>query len=166
MMAAMRSLPVRLLGVALFFALASTANAQDEESVPHGEFSVMRFSPSPGPGNYFQVAGAATPGHLTGSVGLVIDYAHAPFTLWNASCSPDGTECDVGDSRAQLVEYVAAAHLTGTFTILDHLQIGVIVPLVITNGEEFTYADDDGTLIIDQPGGTAFSLADPRLELK
>jgi OOP family OmpA-OmpF porin len=143
----------------------SAAFAQDAEPIPQGEFNVMRFSPAPGAGNYFQVEGASTPGHIQGSAGLTLDYAHLPFVLWNASCDPGGVNCDVDDTRAELVQYVAAGHLTGSFSVLDHLQIGLVAPLVITGGEAFEHAGSDGSMI-DQPGGTAFALADPRLSVK
>ncbi len=149
--------------VIVLAALTSSARAQD---VPLGEFNVMRFSPAPGPRNYFQVEGAQTPGHLTGSVGLTLDYGHQPFTLYDASCAnPDGTDCTIEGERTRLVEYVAAAHLTGSFQLFDRLQIGAVIPLVITGGQEFNYASGSGETIT-LPAGTAFALADPRLSVK
>jgi len=142
---------------------AAPASAQDEE-VPLSTFNAMRFTPAPGPGNYFMVEGAQTPGHVTGSVGLVLDYGHLPFALYNASCDPDGSNCEVTDTRRELVQYTAAAHITGSFAIYDRLQINLTVPLVLTSGEEFSYAMGRDTVSL--PGGDAFTLGDPRLGVK
>ncbi len=131
-------------------------------SVPLGEFNVMRFSPAPGPRNYFQVEGAQTPGHLTGSVGLTLDYAHQPLVLYNASCDPDGTNCSINGTRDEIVSYTAAGYITGSFQLFDRLQIGAVVPLVVTGGNPFMH----GGTGVDLPGGTAFALADPRLSVK
>ena len=158
------------VGAVLCLGLLATATAtiaRAQEPVPLGGFNVMRYTPAPGPGNYFMVEGAQTPGHLTGSAGLVLDYGHRPFSLYNASCDPDGTNCSVTDTRAELVEYVAAAHLTGTLVLFDHLQIAVVVPLVLTAGEEFSYVSGrDEVTLPGTDGSPVFSLADPRLSVK
>jgi hypothetical protein len=140
--------------------LAGSASAQDRP--PLGQFSVMRFSPAPGPRNFLQVEGASTPGHVQGSAGLVIDYAHQPLVLYNATCRPDGTGCSLSGTREQLVEYVAAAHFMGTLQLFDRLQIGLVVPLALTNSPGFEHAGT-GTAL---PAGTSFALADPRLTVK
>ena len=76
----MRARPLGLLGaLALVLALPSVGQAQDPDS---GDFNLMRYTPAPGPMNYFMVEGAQTPGHIQGSAGLVLDYAHRPFVLW------------------------------------------------------------------------------------
>lgn len=154
----MRVLNGWVLGCLLLLAMMpGVAVAQ----VPLSEFNVMRFVPAPGPGNYFQVESAQTPGHLTGSAGLVLDYAHAPLVLYDASCASAG-DCEIGAARKELVQYVAAAHVTATFQLFNHLQIGAVVPLALTSGEAFMH----GGRMVDLPGGTAFALADPRLSLK
>ncbi len=149
----------------LILGLVAKPAAAQETEPPVGDINVMRFTPAPGPGNYFQIDGATTPGHVSGSVGLVLDYAHAPFSLYNASCDPDGSNCTVGDTRSQLVEYVAAGHITGSFALWDHLQISLVVPLAITRGDEFSYST--GRDMFTLPGGDPqFTLADPRLSVK
>ncbi len=155
----------RLLGTILFAAtlLPAVALAQrGSGSVPLGEFNVMRFSPAAGPRNYFQTQGAQTPGHLTGSVGLTLDYAHQPLVLYNATCAPDGTNCSITNTRDEIVSYVAAGYITGSFQLFDRIQIGAVIPLAITGGNPFMHAAT-GT---DLPGGTAFAIADPRLSVK
>ncbi|MCB9591846.1 MAG: thrombospondin type 3 repeat-containing protein [Sandaracinaceae bacterium] len=145
--------------------LAAPVSAQDTDP-PVGEINVMRFTPAVGPGNYFQVEGAQTPGHVTGSAGLVLDYGHAPLALYNATCDPDGTNCTVTDTRSELVQYVAAGHITGSIALWDRLQINLTVPLVITRGDQFSYST--GRDMFTVPGGPdpSFTLADPRLGVK
>jgi hypothetical protein len=148
--------------VVLGLAVPGASRAQD---VPTDQFSVLRFTPAPGPRNYFQVEGASTPGHLQGSAGLVIDYGHLPFVLYDASCDADGNNCTVDGTRAELVQYTATAHLMGTFVLFDRLQIAAIVPLVLTSGGGFNSARPGRDPLI-LPGGDAFGLADPRLSVK
>lgn len=152
----MRTLQASLLGC-LVLAITLPAEAQ----VPLAEFNVMRYSPAAGPGNYFQVEGAQTPGHVTGSVGLVLDYAHLPLVLYDASCSIEGS-CGLEGVRKELVQYIAAAHVMGSFQLLNHLQISAVLPLALTSGESFVHAGR----MIELPGGDAFALADPRLSIK
>ncbi len=143
------------------FALAApTASAQ-----PRGDFSVMRFTPAPGPGNYFMTDGAAVRGHMTGSAGLLIDYAHQPFSLYDATCNPDGTNCHVSGTATQIVQYTAAAHLFGTLALFDRLQIGLILPLAITEGQPFTPLSAMG-MGISGTTGPVFAVGDARLHLK
>ncbi len=156
-----------VLGALLLVGLVVQPALAQDEPVPLGGFNVMRFTPAPGPGNYFMVEGARTPGHLQGSAGLVLDYGQLPFALYNATCDPDGTNCSVTGTRAELVQYIAAAHLTGSFTIADRVQISVVVPLVLTAGQEFSYVSGrDNVTLPGTEGGPAFSLADPRLSVK
>ena len=153
-----------MLGGGVLVLTALVASAAAAQDIPAGEFNVMRFVPAPGPHNYFQVEGAQTPGHLTGSVGLTLDYGHRPFVLYDASCSAGGADCEIERERTSIVEYVAAGHLTGSFQLFDHLQIGAVMPLVITSGEGFAHAGRGMPFVL--PGGTAFALADPRLTVK
>ena len=60
-----------LLLAALFtLSLAASAHAQNKK-----DFSVQRFYPAAGPGNYITVDGASTGGHMDRSYGLILDYA-------------------------------------------------------------------------------------------
>ncbi len=153
---------VWLAALGALLAWPSASQAQDPDG---GNFNLMRYTPAPGPLNYFMVEGAQTPGHIQGSAGLVLDYGHRPFVLWNASCAEGATDCTVGDERATLVEYIAAAHVTGTLTLFDRLQIGLVVPVALMNGDGFSAAAA-GRMPIAIRGGTSIALADPRLSLK
>ena len=106
--------------------IAVAPHAQAQPEVPLADFSVVRFSPAPGPTNYFMVESAQTPGHLEGSAGLIIDYGHLPFVLYDASCDTEGANCTIGGTRAELVQYTATAHLTGSFVLFDRVQIAAM----------------------------------------
>ncbi len=130
--------------------------------VPQQDFSTLRFSPAPGPGNYFQVDGGRVHGELEGSAGVLLDYAHNPFTLYPAECDPDGTNCNVVDGqRFELVRYTFAAHVWGAIAISHRVQIGLVLPLVGTEGDAFQPSTS-----LSIPGGGAFALGDPRLHIK
>ncbi len=146
------------LSLALFGATPTTAEAQ----VPQQDFSTLRFSPAPGPGNYFQLDGARVHGELEGSAGVLLDYAHNPFTLYPAECDPDGTNCQVvSGQRYELVRYTFAAHVWGAIAISHRVQIGLVLPLVGTEGDAF-----QPSTTLNVPGGGAFALGDPRLHVK
>jgi OOP family OmpA-OmpF porin len=80
-----RSLASLLLATTCFF--TSAAAAQDD--VPLGEFSALRFIPAPGNHNFLMTDGARVDGHLVPWAGLLLDYAHRPFVLYDASCAAD-----------------------------------------------------------------------------
>ncbi|MGF1467485.1 MAG: thrombospondin type 3 repeat-containing protein [Sandaracinaceae bacterium] len=148
-----------LLGAALLGA-PQGALAQTETQ----QFSVLRFSPAPGARNYAAVDGAATPGHLTGTAGVVIDYAHDPFVILEADCDENGENCELTSTRSRIVRYTAVAHLLGTLTLFDRLQIGAVVPLALASGDPFSFISPAGP--VELRGGDAFAIADPRLHLK
>ena len=143
--------------------LAAPTLAQDRP--PLGEFNVMRFTPVAGPGSYFGVEGGSVRGMLEGSAGLVIDYAHQPFTLYDAECSDpaDPATCNVVGSGRQIVSYTAAAHLMGSIALWDRLQIGLVLPLVITEGQSFALPSMPGNIL---EGGSGFAIGDPRLSVR
>lgn len=147
----------------LFTAFGSaTALAQP---IPAARFSVNRFTPAPGIGNYLQVDGAQVGGHLTVSAGLTLDYAHEPFVLYDASCTDASeTNCEVGDTNTELVSYVAAAHLYGAIAFVDRVQIGLDLPLLLSNGDGFsTFVRG---MPVEIPGGSSFAVGDPTLSVK
>lgn len=154
------------LAAALFWALASTAAAQDP--IPPTEtFSVMRFTPVPGGGNYLSVDGARVRGHLAPSVGLTLDYAHEPFTLYTAQCAAgDPTDCEVTGTEAQLVEYAFTASLLGAINLIDRIQIGLVLPFALSHGEGFQYTPEGSSTAVAVQSGGAFALADPMLRVK
>ncbi len=146
---------------------SGTAFAQDAERPPLEEFSAMRFSPAPGPGNFLAVEGARVSGHLVPSGGLTLDYAYRPFTLYDASCAPDDeTDCEVEDVNTHLVRYYAAGHLTGAISIAERVQVGLVLPLAYVRNDDFSYTLADGSDFVAIEGGRSFGLGDPRLSVK
>lgn len=136
----------------------SRAHAQ----TPLESFSVLRFTPSPGPGNYFLLDGGRVHGELEGSAGVMLDYAHNPFTLYDATCDADGRNCQVTPGpRYELVRYTFAAHLWGAIAISHRVQVALALPLVGTEGDAFQPSPS-----VSVPGGGAFVLGDPRLHVK
>ncbi|MDW8247245.1 MAG: hypothetical protein RMJ84_11790, partial [Sandaracinaceae bacterium] len=128
-----------------------------EAQAPQGQFSVMRFAPAVGPGNGIQIDSARVYGaDVGGSAGVVFEYAHNPLTVYPARCERENTNCTVIEGRRyELVRYVGAAHIWGAFAVARRLQMGVIVPLVLTEGEAF-----QPTMVINIQGGQAFAVAD------
>jgi OOP family OmpA-OmpF porin len=138
------------------------------QEIATDEFSTNRFAPAPGAGNYFMVDGAGVGGHLTPSVGLFIDYAHRPFVLFDAECDPnDDTDCDVQDSDVALVKYQLTFTPMATLTLINRIQLGLTVPVVMTDGESFRAATPGAAQpFLDIRGGSAFGLGDPRISVK
>jgi hypothetical protein len=145
--------------------LVERAIAQD---IPNDQFSAERFSPAPGADNYIAVDCAIVGGHLTPTLGLLVDYAHRPFVLFTATC-PGGDEddCEVEESEVDIVGYRLTGNLMGTLSIAQRFQIGLLIPLIATGGDSFR-ASTPG---LDQPyvdirGGDGFGVGDPRLRFK
>ena len=151
-------------------AAMSIAEGASAQTVPHDDFSALRFSPAPGPGNYFSVDGGRVYGHLAGSAGLLLDYGYLPERLYQQQCDAVGNCTPVVDAMGRalgtnVVSDLAVAHLFGTFSLFDRVQIALVVPLALAVGDQFIQpgAGPQPTLA---PGGTAFALADPRLHVK
>jgi outer membrane protein OmpA-like peptidoglycan-associated protein len=149
--------------------LLATASGAGAQSIPNDEFSTNRFFPAPGPGNYIQVDGAAVGGHVAPSVRVLVDYAHRPFVLFDASCAGgDLDECEVEDSETKIIAYQLTTNIMGTLTLWQRLQLGLTIPLVRISGDSF--AQSSPTLpppgYVAIRGGRAFGPGDPRLSAK
>jgi len=157
-----------LIPLALALSVVPFGVGSASAQIPNDRFSANRFNPAPGSGNYLMVDGALVGGHLTPSVGLVVDYSHRPFVLFTAECADaDDEDCDIVESERDIVAYQLTFSPMATLTLWQRLQIGLVVPLVQTNGESFrattpALADD----YVDIRGGTAFGMGDPRLSAK
>ena len=133
--------------------------------IPLDRFGIERFAPAPGPNNYLQVEGARFSGHLVGDVGLTLDYAHQPFVLHEASCSDASqSDCVVERTDTELVKYLAQANLHGALVLVDRLQIGLNLPLLLSSGDSFNRTVRGVPVSIS--GGTQFAVGDPTLSLK
>jgi hypothetical protein len=143
--------------------MSSFASAQ--ERAPLGEFNVMRYTPAPGPNNYFGVDGAGVRGELSGAAGLQLDYAHEPLTLYSAQCESGDEGCTATGIEAHIVRYTAAGHVWGSLALFNRVQIGLIVPLVLTEGDRFPNPNGPGDLLAAS-AGVVFGVGDPRLHVK
>ena len=150
--------------VSLIFLMSWSSLAQ--ERPPLDEFSVMRFTPAPGPGNFFATEGATISGHLVPSAGVTLEYAHRPFTLYNATCvGGDETNCEIQTVRRKLVSGYYAAHLMGAISIAERIQVGLVLPVVRASGQDFSYTLTAGEFV-SVGGGSNFGLGDARLSVK
>lgn len=147
------------LALVAIYCLQSTALAQ---VAPTQSFSVHRFTPAPGSENYLSVDGALTPGDMAITAGLLFDYAHQPLTLYEVSGS-DSDSYELGKAH-HVVSMLLSAHLTGSITISNRLQIGLNLPVAYTSGDGWSATSPSGPIRI--PGGSAFALGDPRLSAK
>ncbi len=141
--------------------MAQSANG----TVPQEGFSASRFLPAPGGENYLSVDGAQVAGELVPSAGLVLDYAHRPFVLFDADCEAGGTsDCTLGESEKDLVAYQFGIDPMGSITFAERFQVGLVMPLAYSDGESFNAMIGDHPLNLT--GGTAFAMGDPRLSGK
>jgi OmpA-OmpF porin, OOP family len=149
-------------------ALLSSATGASAQAIPNDSFSANRFTPAPGGDNFVMVDGAIVGGHLTPSAGVFVDYAHRPFVLFTATCAGgDPDDCEVEESERDIVRYQLTFNAMATLALWQRLQLGLVVPLVLTSGESFsattpTLPDE----YVDIRGGEAFGLGDPRLSAK
>jgi hypothetical protein len=144
---------------------APPARAQD---IPNDSFGVNRFSPAPGPGNYLMVDGTLVGAHGEPSAGLLIDFAHRPFVLLSATCKAGATDdCSVEKSKHDIVAYQLTFDAMATLALWQRLQLGLVVPIIISRGESFPIVTPDlAGKYIDIRGGNAFGLGDPRFSAK
>jgi hypothetical protein len=160
---------IRLLAnVAVCYASFFTALSSSAQNIPNERFSANRFTPAPGAGNYAMVDGAVVGGHLVPTAGLFIDYAHRPFVIFTASCAGgDSDECEVVESERDIVSYQLTFSPMATLALWQRLQIGLVVPLVATSGDDFTASTPNlPDRYVDIRGGKAFGMGDPRLSAK
>jgi OOP family OmpA-OmpF porin len=154
--------PLLLTAVSLLAAsLATPTFAQD--GAQDGEFSVQRFEPAAGTGNYLGVEGARMETEFGWSAGLYYNYSRDPFVV--VSCQSE-TNCD--DPNAQNVSDVAVVQdqmtwdLLGSFNPAKFVQIGLRVPLTYVSGDGIDTASGGPSM----EGISAFGLGDPNLEGK
>ncbi|MCA9583331.1 MAG: hypothetical protein KC416_16135, partial [Myxococcales bacterium] len=158
----MSTAPLLWIAVALG---AGTASAQPAPSLE--EFSVVRFTPAPGPGNYLSTDSTTVGGHLVPSAGLMVDYAHNPFVLYGAFCDAvDPTNCDVTAVDTRLVRYTLTGHIFATLGLFDRVQVGLMVPVAYLESDRFAYTEVISGNIVSVGGGDKGGVGDPRLVAK
>jgi outer membrane protein OmpA-like peptidoglycan-associated protein len=157
-----------LASIACVVALLAFGGSAFAQAIPNDRFSANRFSPAPGAGNYLMVDGGTVGGHLTPSFGLLVDYAHRPLVLFDSSCPGNDTDnCEVTDSEKELISYALTTNLMATLTLWQRLQLGLLMPFVLTDGESFRSSTPLlGQPFVDIRGGTVFGPGDPRVSAK
>ncbi|MGD8859367.1 MAG: OmpA family protein [Myxococcales bacterium] len=138
------------------------------QTIPNDQFSADRFTPAPGPDNYLMVDGAIVGGHVSPSLGLIVDYAHRPFVLFTATCAGgDENDCEVEESEVDIVSYEVTGSLMGTLSLFQRLQLGLVVPVTATSGDSFRVSTPNlAEPYLDIRGGDAVGLGDPEISAK
>jgi len=120
-------------------------------------FDVQHFSPMPAQRtSYLTLGSAFTPIAGSWEAGLVLHLADDPLVIVDAD----------GDRIARIVSSQLAADLIGSFAVLDTLEVGVAVPLILSQSGEL--GGDAGFGIGDLrlvPRWQALSIADDRFAL-
>ncbi len=146
--------------------VSSPAAAQ---TTPLGNVNANRFRPAPGPGNYLQTDGAQLSGHLSGSAGLMFDFAKEPLSLFAVQCTgPGSTNCGAQAVSNELVSSMATFHLYGALVLAERFQIGLVLPLVLVNGDGFSGVDSSLPMPapVDIDGSGTFGLGDLEVSFK
>lgn len=164
---------ISLTGAAVVFSAFSLAattllnvgNAHAQTSVPLGEFSANRFSPSVGGSSYLSVDSARVIGHWNPTVALYADYAHRPFVIYDAECADDdATNCTLGSQEVALVDYALTLHVLGSISLWDRVMIGVDLPVAYSRTEGFDF--ERGGEPLGFGGSSGFALSDVRFSVK
>jgi len=127
------------------------------------EFSVQRFEPAPGPGNFLGVETLRMAGDWQWSAGLFMNYSQDPFVV--NSCVTT-TTCSSPSATKQITDDVVrnmfTADLLAAISPRPWVQVGLRLPLSYVSGEGLDLTTG-GPLA--QPL-QAFAVGDPYLEAK
>src|SRR4029077_20841424 len=94
--------------VAAAILVVSTASLAEQPR----NLDLPKFDPAPAGDRFFGVPSAYTPGNAVVHLGILLDYAHDPLILADAS----------GKTSARIVEHQLLLHLNGTFMLFGRLQ--------------------------------------------
>jgi len=148
------------LTVASASLLPTSASAQEAQN---GEFSVQRFAPAPGPGNYLSVEGARMDTEMGWSAGLFFNYSRDPFVV--VSCQ-SVDNCDdpnaLNRENVSVIQDMFTWDLMGSFQPIKILQLGLRVPLSYVSGNGINVETGGPSA----EGISSFGLGDPTLEGK
>jgi OmpA-OmpF porin, OOP family len=143
---------------------------QDASDVPKQEFTTNRFTPAVGADNYLMVNGALVAGKMNPSAGIMLDYSHRPFVIFDADCKENDPEnCEMGEAEKAVVKYQADANLYGALAFLNRFQVGLLLPVILTSGDRFEAlvgAENGSKTHYFIPGGSALGLGDLQLSGK
>jgi outer membrane protein OmpA-like peptidoglycan-associated protein len=131
-------------------ALIAPAAAQAED-----QFNVQMFRPSAHAYDLWNTRTTTIAPDLTFGGGLLLHYGRNPLVYVRDLA--DGSE-----ERHPVIQDQLTADLWGSIALIDHLSIGVGVPIVLMNSGESGFVDFDGG-----PGGlSGAALGDIRLDIK
>jgi OOP family OmpA-OmpF porin len=163
----------RLSGVALRASLVALSLAPAVARAQTPPFArnldLQTFRPVPGPANFLTVAGSRVSGHGTPSFGAWMHYAHAPFTIYDATCpnATDDAGCTAGAVRSQPVASMATLHLQGAISLGQRVLISVDLPLVYAAGDAVDPQTARPVVRGGQPQtASGAGLGDPRVEAR
>ncbi len=163
-----------LTSLALTALTPALACAQSGPPYPLDSFNVNRFYVAPGPNNFVMVDGAQVGPDLLPTFGATLGYGHRPFVADDLNCATGtttGSVCERSmNQETDIVSSLLTLQLWGGFVLLERLQIGLNLPIVLYgDGEGYTYLDSTSGRPVPQTaafaGGFA-GLSDPRLSLK
>lgn len=162
-----RKRPSRTLQAASLTLLSSivlTPEVVSAQARVEPDFTVQRFTPAPGPRNYFVTRGARTDGQMTWSTGLTLSYGYQPLVI--VSCiAEQGQSCEDAEARqpteVKVVENLITADLMGSLTPIPQLQLGLRIPVTFVRGQGI---QDNG--LSPRDGLSAVGLGDPEIEAK
>ena len=148
----------RTLLLALFtLSFAASAHAQNKK-----DFSVQRFYPAVGPGNYITVDGASTGGHMDRSYGLFLDYASDLLVVDEECAYIDGVGPRCADKEVAFVKGAGLLHLTASVSLKGRGQLSFDLPLGFSNADRFDQVAVAGYAIHIKPK-EGFVFGDARL---
>ncbi len=127
---------MRSFALIAFLCLASAPFAQDARAAE--PFEVELFEPLPSQGiNHLQVGASRVLAHMRPSFGLILHYQTDPYVLSNSD----------GDVVTRLIDSRATTELWAALGLFDALEVGVVLPIVLTqSGEDLSAVGLSGSL--------------------
>lgn len=168
------------LAVLALSLVASVVRAQDG-TFSRDDFSAHRFYVAPGSGNFVMVDGGDVGRDMQPTFGATLGYAHRPFAAddldWYIACQrgmePAEGPCDDPPANTEETDFLSAVlalQLHGSFTLLERVQVGVNLPVLLYgDGERYEYVEGigrDARNRLASAGGVVGGLLDPRISAK
>jgi hypothetical protein len=152
--------PFLLAALPLLAALA-TRELRAQVKPIKDEFTVQRFDPAPGPGNFLTTRGARTDGEMLFTAGAFANYAYKPFEVLSCTTRVDCTAPNPVLTDVPVIRHLVSLDLMGSLTVIPRVQVGLRLPLTWVKGQGITAQGGP------KPGGlSAVALGDAELEGK
>jgi hypothetical protein len=114
-------------------AAARTSPARAQTAPPYDPaIDVQLFDYASGPKTFFSVADADTSGHKQLSFDAMVTFLTNPFTIYNVANDQDM----INGTRTKVVSSLVAAQLSGAYGLSDSLQVGAVLPLIVSMSGE------------------------------